>query len=135
MRRNIYEGPRSCYGINEGVYVVGSGVDLPAAASIAYLILRDYARGWTYNHQCQRIPMTPYLFKQRLRYLYPLCIKHTGNSPECEKVKELIEYVIQNKALPRWAYPLLRIHGIEKVLIKVPAKIRRKAKIKTATYY
>ena len=125
MRRNIYEGPSSCYAIREGVYVKGRGVTPETAVGIAYLLLRDLERGWTYDHSCNRIPMTPQLFLQRLRYLYPLCVKH--NRESCDLVKALIDYVERHKAIPDWAKHVLErvIVGLEKITLKAKAKVKR----------
>lgn len=75
-RRNIYEGPNSCYAIKEGVYVPGVGINEKTAAGIAALLLRDLKRGYTYDHSCRKIRMTYRLFVRRLNYLIALARKH-----------------------------------------------------------
>ena len=107
--RNIYEGPKSCYALKEGIYVPGKGVNAETAIGILYLILRDLKRGWTYNHSCQRIPMTPTLFVRRATYLIALCHKHTRDPVECRYVDKLVHYVLKHKRLPPEALRKLRI--------------------------
>ena len=73
----IYEGADSVYARMEGVYVPKRGIrDIEAAASIAALILRDYSRGWTYDHYGNVIGMNWDLARRRLLYLVPLAVKH-----------------------------------------------------------
>jgi hypothetical protein len=103
-KRNIYEGPSSCYARNEGIYVPDGGVNLQTATGIAYLIMRDFQRGWTYDHDCSKIPMTFGLAVQRLRYLIPLATKHYGEA-EAEKVRELVDYILEYGELPPWVSP------------------------------
>ncbi len=133
VRRNIYEGPNSCYAINEGIYVPGRGVNLETGVSILYLLLRDLQRGWTYDHSCRRIPMTWDLFVRRARYLYALCRKHTGPLGECERLREIIEYAIARRTLPPWARSLVRL-ARTRPLIAVPVVVRRR-RLRASTYY
>jgi len=77
MRANIYQGPDSCYAKHEGVYIPGSGVSARTADKFIHFILRDLARGWTYDHSCRRVRMTPTLAKKRLLYLIALAKKHS----------------------------------------------------------
>jgi len=51
-------------------------------------IMRDYERGWTYDHSCKKIKMTKRLATQRLTYLKALCVKHTGDDEACDKAYE-----------------------------------------------
>lgn len=122
MRRNIYEGPRSCYAIREGVYAYGKGVNLRTGVSILYLILRDLERGWTYDHNCRPIRMDYRLFVRRARYLYPLCLKHAGDKTECRVLKNIIEYAIKHHRLPSEALPYVRIveHGKPVTMVARP---------------
>jgi len=73
-RRSIYSGARSCYAEKEGVYVESGAMDLAKAAAHLYLHMLDLERGYTYDHDCARVKMTPELFEavqraggQRLR--------------------------------------------------------------------
>lgn len=99
MRRNIYEGPHSCYAVREGVWVPGVGVNVASAVGIAALILRDYKRGWTYSHACTEIPMTHNLFVRRLNYLIALARKHYG--PRIVHfIRDLVDFVLIHGRLP-----------------------------------
>jgi hypothetical protein len=77
-RRNIYQGPDSCYALHEGIYVAGSGVTPGNVRAFLRLIERDLRRGWTYDHSCRRIRMTPALARKRALYLIALARKHSG---------------------------------------------------------
>ncbi|GEM_PF-411635 len=128
MRRNIYQGHRSCYAINEGIYVPGHGVNLQTAVSIAYLIFRDFRRGWTYDHQCRKIPMDFELMRKRLFYLIPLARKHYGKEEE-KKVKEFVTKAFLQLGIPREYRRYIKIVGLEKlkvpIEVKVPVRKRR----------
>ena len=102
-RRNIYQGPGSCHALNEGVYVRGSGVDYETGLAIAYLILEDLSQGYTYDHSCRPIKMTVELAARRLAYLYPLCLKHTGDRRECSRLKRIVSTLLSRGpgAIPR----------------------------------
>jgi len=76
-RRNIYQGPHSCYALREGIYIPGSGVSARTVDKFIHFILRDLARGWTYDHSCQRIRMPPALARKRLLYLIALARRHS----------------------------------------------------------
>ena len=86
---NIYQGPTSCWARNERVSAPGSGIDERAARSILYLIEAELRRGWTYDHSCRRIKMTPALAKKRAVYLIALARKHRG-AAEARRVAELV---------------------------------------------
>ena len=122
---NVYQGHESCYARREGIYVkriARTGIDtLAEAAAIAYLILRDYRRGWTYDRQsCRRIPMTQKLFKARLRALVRYSAIHlrrlvkrrriqaTTARTILAKVKHLAQYVATAKRMPREHYERAR---------------------------
>ena len=98
----IYSGPRSCYARNESIYVAPGPMDPARAAAHIYLHLRDLERGWTYDHSCKRIRMTPDLFEARTKYLLKLC------KDQCDKVAELVEEVLSTRRLPKWAEELAR---------------------------
>ena len=79
---DIYQGPDSCYAKREGVYVRGRGVNAGNVNQYIRLILRDLRRGWTYNHSCRRIRMTPRLAARRLKFLVTLAEKHSPSDVE-----------------------------------------------------
>ena len=81
-RRNIYAGPSSCYCVNERL-----GCDVYGVTPHNYMwylaqIERDLRRGWTYDHSCRIIPMTPDLARARAIYLIALMKKHVGRVPQ-----------------------------------------------------
>ena len=86
---NIYMGEGSCWARNERVYVPGDGVDARSARGVLTLIGKELQRGWTYDHSCRRIRMTPSLAKKRAVYLIALAKKHRG-SAEAKRVAELV---------------------------------------------
>jgi len=88
-KRNIYQGPESCWALHEHVYVPGSGIDTRSAEGILSLMGRELRRGWTYNHSCRRIRMTPTLAKKRAIYLIALAKKHRG-AAEARRVAEVV---------------------------------------------
>jgi hypothetical protein len=134
--RNIYEGPKSCYALREGIYVPGRGVNLKTGISILYMILRDYRRGKTYNHSCEVIPMTERLFVRRANYLIPLCKKHGTDPLECRALKKIVKYVIKHKKLPSEAERYVRIaetgKPVAKPVIAVPHRRKRVHKVRRA---
>ena len=91
---NIYQGPDSCYGRHEGVYVREPGVSSRNAAEYIRLILKDLRRGWTYDRSCRRIRMTPRLAEKRLRFLVRLAATH-GGMEEARKVARLVRAVLR----------------------------------------
>ena len=70
----------------------------------------ELRRGWTYDHSCRRIRMTPALAKKRAIYLIALAKKHRG-AAEAKRVAEIV-------------YSWLEKHGL----------LRGAAKRKVATY-
>jgi len=96
---DIYQGPDSCYGRREGVYVPGKGVSAGNARRYAELILRDLHRGWTYDHSCRRIRMTPRLAVKRLRFLIRLARMHRGEE-EARRVARVVARYI--RAVRKW---------------------------------
>jgi len=86
---NIYQGENSCWARNENAYVPGSGIDARSARGILSLIERELRRGWTYDHSCRRIKMTPALAKKRAVYLIALAKKHRG-AAEARRVAEIV---------------------------------------------
>ncbi|ACB40350.1 hypothetical protein [Pyrobaculum neutrophilum] len=102
--RLIYSGLRSCYAVNEGMYVEGGRIDVGKAAAHLYLHMRDLERGYTYDHRCRRVEMTPELFEARSRYLVKLCREQGGL--DCGEVEKLVNHVLKNFELPPWALDL-----------------------------
>ncbi|ABL88082.1 conserved hypothetical protein [Pyrobaculum islandicum DSM 4184] len=100
-KRSIYSGPQSCYAIAEGIYVEGGRMDLAKAAAHLYLHMRDLERGFTYDHECRRIKMTPELFEARSKFLVKLCREQGGS--DCDEIEKLVNYVLKNYELPTWA--------------------------------
>ncbi len=101
----IYQGRDSCYALREGIYVKRiekPGIDtISEAVGIAYLILRDYRRGWTYDHECHKQPMDHELFMKRLRYIATLAKRHGATKAELRRIKKIIKYVAKYKRLPK----------------------------------
>jgi len=95
---NIYQGEKSCWGRRERIHVPGSGIDARAAQGILALIEREMRRGWTYDHSCRRIKMTPALAKKRAVYLIALAKKHHGAS-EARRVAEVVEKWLERHRL------------------------------------
>ena len=54
-----------------------------------YLMEVELRRGWTYDHSCRRIKMTPALAKRRAVYLIALAKKHRG-AAEARRVAEIV---------------------------------------------
>ncbi len=107
---NIYMGRDSCYARHEGMYVASGPMDLGRAAAHLLLHLRDLERGYTYDHECRKIRMDERLFEARSRYLVKICYEQVKDREVCEKVQELVEYVITRKRLPEWAEKLAKEH-------------------------
>jgi hypothetical protein len=96
---NIYQGPQSCWARHERIYVPGSGIDARAADGILSLIERELRRGWTYDHSCRRIRMTPVLARKRAIYLIALARRHRG-AAEARRVAEIVyTWLERNKLL------------------------------------
>jgi hypothetical protein len=88
-KRNIYQGPDSCWARQERVYVSGSGIDAHSARGILRLMDAELRRGWTYDHNCRRIKMTPALARKRALYLIALARRHSG-AAEARRVAEIV---------------------------------------------
>lgn len=101
---SIYSGLRSCYARMEGIYVRPGPMDLGKAAAHLYLHLRDLERGFTYDHECERIPMDWDLFEARSKYLVEICKKQNGR--DCDAIEELVKEALRHKGLPPWAEEL-----------------------------
>ncbi|WP_069806462.1 hypothetical protein [Vulcanisaeta thermophila] len=113
---NIYMGRRSCYAVNEGVYVSPGAMDLGRVAAHLFLHLRDFRRGWTYDHDCNRVAMDHALFEARSKYLVKLCREQLGVDEVCDEVEDLVDEVIRRHELPNWALELAR-----KYLVRTPS--------------
>ncbi len=101
---NIYMGRSSCYAVNEGIYVVPGPMDLGRVAAHLLLHLRDLRRGWTYDHDCNRVVMDRDLFEARSKYLVKIC-RDQGLS-DCDDAEALIDDVVTALKMPRWAEDL-----------------------------
>jgi hypothetical protein len=95
---NIYQGESSCWARNENAYVPGLGIDARSARGILSLIERELRRGWTYDHSCRRIRMTPALAKKRAVYLIALAKKHRG-AAEARRVAEIVYSWLEKRRL------------------------------------
>jgi len=62
------------------------------------LIGTELRRGWTYDHSCRRIKMTPALAKKRAIYLIALAKKHRG-AAEARKVAEIVYDWLERRGL------------------------------------
>ena len=91
----------------EGVYVKRiehPGVDtIQEAVALAYMCIRDLRRGYTYDasNNCRKIKMTSELFEKRVNYIYTLAKKHGASKKELKIIKELVDFVIKYKKLPK----------------------------------
>jgi len=97
-KRNIYQGPNSCWAQHERVSAPGSGIDERAARAILYLMETELRRGWTYDHTCRKIRMTPALAKKRAIYLIALAKKHRG-AAEARRVAEIVYNWLEKRGL------------------------------------
>ena len=99
---NIYQGPTSCWAQHERVSAPGSGIDERAARAILYLMEAELRRGWTYDHSCRRIRMTPALARKRALYLIALAKKHRG-AAEARRVAEIVYQWLERHGLLKTA--------------------------------
>ena len=99
---NIYQGEGSCWARREHVYVPGSGIDVESARGILKLIDAELRRGFTYDHSCRRIKMTPALARKRAVYLIALAKKHRG-AAEARRVAEIVYDWLERRGLLRGA--------------------------------
>jgi len=141
-------GIDSCYAKKEGIYVrriARTGIDTIAEAkALAYLVLRDYRRGWTYDkYDCRKIPMSHDLFKKRLQGILSYAGKHTDDLVEkgllsksareelLKRIKEIIDYVESYKRIPsEWEKTIDRLIAEVKKR-KSKKKKKRKKRVKT----
>ena len=99
---NIYQGEGSCWARSENAYVPGSGVDARSARGILALMDVELRRGWTYDHSCRRIRMTPALARKRALYLIALAKKHRG-AAEARRVAEIVYQWLERRGLLKTA--------------------------------
>lgn len=111
---NIYMGRDSCYARREGMYISSGPINFEKAVTHLYLHLRDLKRGYTYDHECKKVAMDYKLFEARSKYLIKLCREHIKDEDECEKVEEIVNYVLRKRDLPKWTLKI-----VEKNLVKV----------------
>jgi hypothetical protein len=128
---NIYQGPSSCYAKKEGVWVPGSGVNEETLPAFIALILRDYKRGWTYDHNCDRIPMTDDLAVKRLNYLITLAKKHSGPFAQWLASKSLRDLIT------RYELPVktVRLRGRREALDRIAKEIESLLGVKVVKEY
>ena len=119
-RRNIYQGPNSCYARHEGVWVPGSGVTPRTLPSFVALILRDMKRGWSYNENCDVINFTPGHAVDRLNYLIALARAHSGVRAE-DIARKTLDEIYREFDLPR----VVELEGYSESLEKVARELER----------
>jgi len=120
-RRNIYQGPSSCYGRYEGVWVPGSGVTPEHLPSFIALIMRDVYRGWGYDETCAKVPVDVERGISRLQYLIALAKKHSG---EVGKIytEEALERLYREYRMPPDVTEV-RLAGYRDVLDRVAKEV------------
>jgi len=128
---NIYQGPSSCYAKKEGIWVPGSGVNEETLPAFIALILRDYKRGWTYDHACRRIPMPDDLAIKRMNYLITLAKKHAGSFAQWLASKSLRELITKYE-LP---VKVVRLRGKKEALDRVAKEIETILNVKVIKEY
>jgi len=101
----VYQGADSCMARREGWYVrriERPGVDTIAeAVALAWAVLRDWRRGYTYDKNCRRIRMTWRLAERRLRFIVRLARVHRASKRELRAIKRLTLFALKRKRLPR----------------------------------
>jgi hypothetical protein len=121
-RKNLYQGPSSCYGRNEGVWVPGSGVLPEYLPSFIALIVRDMARGYTYDEEtCEPKRVDPSYLINRLQYLIALAKKHGGEEAKIY-TKEALERLYREYRLPP-GVTKIRLAGYRDSLDRVAREI------------
>jgi len=102
----VYQGRDSCMARREGWFIrriQHPGIDtIDEAIALAWAILRDYRRGYTYdNDNCRKIRMTWDLAEKRLRYIRTLAVRHGASARELRVIDRLIDYVLSHRRLPK----------------------------------
>jgi len=99
-RKNVYQGPGSCYARSEGAWVPGRGVTPETLPSFIALIVRDMYRGLTYEDKtCRPVKADPSFLIKRLNYLVALAKKHGGEAAKTF-TKEALERLYREYRLP-----------------------------------
>ncbi len=123
----VYQGRDSCMARREGWYVKRiehPGVDTVAeAVALAWAILRDHRRGYTYDNgsvRCRKIRMTWRLAERRLVYLIALARKHGASKRELAVIRRLVDYALEHKRLPK------RVDGrsVESIVKRMIVRVR-----------
>ena len=70
------------------------GVSPTNVSYYLWAIGRDLARGWTYDHDCRRVPMTRELAIRRATYLVALSKKHTHSENAARQVYQEVSRFI-----------------------------------------
>lgn len=101
----VYQGRNSCMWVREGICVRrirGRGVDtLDEAVALAYMVLRDYKRGWTYEQgSCRKIRMTESLLRKRIRFIYFLARRHGAPREQLKLIERMLKYILRHKRMP-----------------------------------
>jgi len=121
-RKNLYQGPSSCYGRREGVWVPGSGVTPETLPSFIALIVRDMARGVVYDEEtCEPRRVDPSYLIGRLQYLIALAKKHGGESAKIY-TEEALERLYREFKLPP-GVTRIRLAGYRDSLDRVAREI------------
>jgi hypothetical protein len=120
-RRNIYQGPSSCYARHEGVWVPGSGVLPEYLPSFIALILRDLKRGRSYDEGCNPIPFTVDRAIARLQYLIALAKRHGGEAAQAY-TREALERLYREFKLPPGA-TRVKLAGYRDALDRVAREV------------
>ncbi len=115
----VYQGRDSCMARREGWYIkrIGHpGVDtISEAAALAWAVLRDYRRGYTYEQgSCRKIRMTWKLAKKRLRFIIRLARIHGATDRELVVIKRIVNHAIKRRKLPA-KYK----QRVEKMIVKI----------------
>jgi len=133
-RRNIYQGYSSCYAINEGVWIPGSGVVPELLPSFIALIIRDYVRGWTYERgTCNVEPFDADRAVSRLNYLIALATKHAGEVGY-QYTREAIDKLFREFKLPEGVKEV-RLAGHPGKLDKIAKEIEDLLDVKVIKEY
>ena len=133
-RKNLYQGPSSCYGRREGVWVPGSGVLPEYLPSFIALIVRDMARGYTYDEEtCELKKVDPAYLIGRLQYLIALAKKHGGEEAKVY-TEEALERLYREFKLPP-GVTRIKLAGYRDSLDKVAREIEELLGVKVEKEY
>jgi hypothetical protein len=133
-RKNLYQGPSSCYGRREGVWVPGSGVLPEYLPSFIALIVRDMARGYTYDEEtCELKRVDPAYLIGRLQYLIALAKKHGGEGAKIY-TEEALERLYREYKLPP-GVTRIKLAGYRDSLDRVAREIEELLSVKVEKEY